>query len=552
MLHQVSEKKMHRVRSLIVIGWLLLIFSLFYDPFTPNFTTPDSFLNASYLDRSEHCFLFQGQCLPPKPYKLGTRIFWSMIVPSSIMMLLVWGHEAWRRICPLAFISQLANSVGLQRRQAISNSKTTTRYEPVKISKESWLAGYALTIQFCLLFVGLNIRLLFTNSDPILLGIYLILTLLAAIIVGYLYGGKTWCHYFCPMAPVQVVFTGPRSLFGSKAHLLQPPAVTQSMCRTIDKTGAEKSACIGCQQLCFDIDAEQAYWNKIHQSDRKLVYYGYVGLVLGFFLYFPLYSGNGQFLSNGAWTETNQLQTLFNPGVYLFNWAVPIPKLVAVPLTLSVFTAATYYLGLLLEKGYKRYGKQFNLYQNLDHAQSQVFTVCTFLSFNLFVALGVYPSLNWMDSTAKASLSFVLNLVISIWLYRTTHRKPEQYLRERLSTNLRRQLQKLNLDFSKVLAQRCLEDLSPDEVYIMAKSFPGLTHEKHLQIYKSCLQDILADSSQSSCDLEVLKTMRKHLEIDDEEHQTILNQLEIDTLSLITAEKPYVSEADERPKIGVR
>jgi hypothetical protein len=475
-----------------------------------------------------------------------------MIVPSSIMIILVGGHEAWRRICPLAFVSQLANSVGWQRRQKVSNSKTTTRYEPVKISKGSWLARYALTIQFCLLFVGLNIRLLFTNSDPILLGIYLILTLLAAIIVGYLYGGKTWCHYFCPMAPVQVVFTGPRGLLGSKAHLLQPPAVTQSMCRTTDETGVEKSACVGCKQTCFDIDAEQAYWDKIHQSDRKLVYYGYVGLVLGFFLYFPLYSGNWYFQTNGTWTETNQLQTLFNPGLYLFNLAVPIPKLVAVPLTLSAFTSTTYCLGLLLETVYKRYGKQFNLYQNLDHAQSQVFTVCTFLAFNLFVALGIYPSLNLMDATAKAYLSFILNLVISIWVYRTAYRKPEQYIRECLSTNLRRQLKKLNLGEIKVFAQRSLEDLSPDEVYIMAKSFPDLTHENHLQIYKNCLEDILANSSRTSHDIEVLKTMRKHLEIDDEEHQMILNQLDINTLGLVKAESCYVSEWNEFPNIGVR
>jgi hypothetical protein len=553
MLHQISEKSMHHVRLLLAIGWLLLIVSLFYDPFTPALTNPDAVLSVSLFRQSEHCIFFQGQCLSPKPYRLGTRIFWAMIVPSSIVILLVLGHEAWRRICPLAFVSQLASAVGLQRKRRMGDSQKTTRYEPIKISKESWLARHALIVQFCLLFVGLTIRLLFTNSDPILLGTYLILILLAAITVGYLYGGKTWCHYFCPMAPVQVVFTGPRGLLGSRTHLNQPGSITQSMCRTVDKTGTEKSACVGCKQLCFDIDAEQAHWNGIHQFDRKLVYYGYVGLVLGFFLYFPLYSGNWNLLANGVWTETNQLETLLKSGVYWFNQTLPVPKLVAVPLTLGCFAAMTYGLGTLLENLYKQCGRQFNSYQNLDHAQSQVFAACTFLSFSLFIALGMQPSMGWIHSTVQERIIYpVLDSMAALWCVRTMRRNPNKYIRERLSTNLRRQLKRLNIDFSNVFDGRSLEDLNADEVYSIAKTHESLTHEKHLQIYKNCLQDVLADASRSSLDIEVLKTMRKHLDIDDEEHQLILSQLGIDSLSLIATKGNSVSEGDERHAIAIR
>jgi hypothetical protein len=42
-----------------------------------------------------------------------------------------------------------------------------------------------------------------------------------------------------------------------------------------------------------------------------------VGLVIGFYVYFGLYSGNWQFLFGGVWNETNQFSTLFAPGFYI-------------------------------------------------------------------------------------------------------------------------------------------------------------------------------------------------------------------------------------------
>jgi hypothetical protein len=39
--------------------------------------------------------LFQGQCLFTFPYRMGARIFWGMVVPLVIFLLLVFGHEGW-------------------------------------------------------------------------------------------------------------------------------------------------------------------------------------------------------------------------------------------------------------------------------------------------------------------------------------------------------------------------------------------------------------------------------------------------------------------------
>ena len=131
----------------------------------------------------------------------------------------------------------------------------------------------------------------------------------------FLYGGRSWCHYVCPFGVVQTVFTGPRGLLGSNATETPAPSIPQSMCRTVDVVqNQEKSACVGCKSACMDIDSEKSYWNDLDKPGRRFVQYGYLGLVIGYFLYYWLYAGNLDYYFSGAWThEENQLSTLWNP-----------------------------------------------------------------------------------------------------------------------------------------------------------------------------------------------------------------------------------------------
>jgi hypothetical protein len=391
---------------LLAIAWLILIISMFYDPISFKFTSADQLFGPDIP-----CFQFQGQCLPTSPYRMGAKIFWGMIIPLVIFLLMVLGHEDWRRICPLSFFSQLPKTFGLQGKRIIK--------------KNSWLDRNAPYLQFCFLFLGLCIRLLFVNSDRFLLGWFLILIILLAISVGFLFNGKFWCHYICPMGPVQEVFGEPGGLFASQAPISAPKGISQSMCRKIDTQGNEKSACVGCKSPCLDINGEAAYWASIRKPDRKLLIYGYVGLVMGFYGYFGLYSGNWNLLSEGVWNETNQLATLMNPGFFIAGKAIGIPKLLAVPLTLSISTAAVLWFSLRIEQLVKRLQKHRQIISP-EYWQSRAFAIAKFIAFNLFFFMGIQPTLSYFSPFLRICMILIAILASSAWLIKIWKRSPSK------------------------------------------------------------------------------------------------------------------------------
>ncbi|MGI0483996.1 cyclic nucleotide-binding domain-containing protein [Pantanalinema rosaneae CENA516] len=547
-LPPVPERQMHLIRWLLTIGWLGMIASLFWHPLATQLGLALPTLLLIPIDPNQ-CIPVQGNCLAQQSPSIALAAFWTLIVPSSIFILLVFGHETWRRICPLSFLSQIPRSLGIQRKRKSQKSPAAaTRYELVKIRKDSWLGRHHLYVQFGLLTIGLVIRLLFVNADSVALGIFLILTILAAITVGYLYEGKSWCQYFCPMAPVQMVFNGPRGLLGSEAHQGQKQTVTQSMCRIVDKDGNEKSACVGCQSPCIDIDAERNYWETFTRPGRKFVQYGYVGLLLGFFLYSWLYAGSFDFLFSGAWLrEAHQSSHLWTPGFYLANQAIPIPKFLAVPLTLGVAIAISYFLLMGVETAYRNHLKRQQQKISPQQVSHFVFSLSTFSSFNLFFFFGSRSLLTPFPLPIHLLFNGLMVLVSTLWLSRTLDRSAELYSRESLAGSLRRQLSKLTIDFSRFLEGRSMDDLKAEEVYVLAKVLPGFNQEQGLQLYKGVLREALEQgNTDSASSLEALRQIRQELGIKDEDHFSVLTELGAAEPELLDPKKRRTRESQLR------
>lgn len=538
MLNKVSEQQAHTIRYILVVSWILLIVSLFFDPISANLTDPNTNFFSPLKDNlinlaqdPQTCIRVQNKCLPETPYKVGARIFWGFIVPAGFGIVFVLGHEFWRRICPLYFLSQIPRALGIKPRKQISQNK--------------WLSDNHLYLQFALFFIGLNMRILFVNSARPVFGSFLIFTIGAAIVMNLFYGGRSWCHYVCPFGLVQMVLTGPRGLLGSEAQKEPPRTITQSMCRTFDReNNSEKITCISCKSPCMDIDSEKAYWEQIAKPGRKLAQYGYLGLVCGYFIYYFLYSGNFNYYFSGAWThEVDQVSKIFNPGFYIAGQTIPVPKLIAAPLTLGVITAVFYFGISQLEKIYGSYLRKQNSDPDRQIITHRVFTIVTFLAVNFFYVYGGRPEILRLPFMVQMIFNALVVLVSTLWLVRTWRRTDSQYKKESIADKLRRQLKKLKIDFTTILGGRTLDDLQADEVDLLAQVVPQVTKQERIQIYKGVLEESLQSGNiEATNSLKALQGVRQRLEVSEEEHYAMLTQLGIDDPSLLKPAQEYAPE----------
>lgn len=537
---------MHGVRWLLTTAWLLIIGSLFFDPFTARFTAPDHPWSPLRLPNT--CVEVQGRCLVETPYPLGTTLFWGAVVPSSIFLLLVFGHELWRRLCPLSFLSQIPRALGRQRQIARRHPKTgEVRFQLAKVPPDSWLAKHYPALQFGWLFVGLCGRILFFNADRLVLAAWLLFTIAAAITVGWLYGGKAWCQYFCPMAPVQSIYSTPAGLLGSKAHQ-SPAPITQSMCRTTTASGDEQSACVACQQPCIDIDAERMYWTRLRSPAFAFERYGYLGLVVGYFLYYYLYAGNWDYYFSGAWArQPDQLAQLFRPGLFLFQTPINLPRIVAVPLVLGLCTWLGWLGGRAIEGAMRGRARRQGGEPDTILIRHRVFLAASFVAFNVFFLFAGRPLLQLAPAWLIYGFDAAVVATSTLWLARGWTRSPALYERENLAERFRRQLEKMGLEVGSLLQGRALRDLNPDEVYVLARVLPGFGNRQRHEAYKGVVRDALAEGYvNASSSLEVLRRMRRELDLSDDEHRQLLEELGVEDPELLNPDRQRSHEEQVR------
>ncbi|CAM3948033.1 FHA domain-containing protein [Bordetella muralis] len=523
MFAKTSERTMRIVRAILLLGWLVLVLSLFWDPLTPQWTDPAS--DSPFIPKGVGPDIQGHVTADDRAYAMGPRIWWTMLVPLVPLFLMVFGHEAWRRICPLSLLSQIPRYLGLVRKTAfVQRASGQVEKRVARIKAGSWLDRNASYVQIGLLGVGLAVRLLFANGDRLGLAIFLLSVMAAALLVGTLWGGKTWCNYFCPVNVVQKIYTEPRGLLESTPHL-ESASLGQSSCRTPAK-GGDKLACVGCTAPCGDIDLEGAYWETLLRPSKRNVYYIFYGLIWGFYTYYYLYAGSWGYYFSGYWTrEIDQISHLMAPGYYIGGYAVPIPKLVAAPLTLLLFGALSLGLGKVMEQIYRwirNRKRRVSEVEIINHCLS--FTA--FLSINTFYLFGGRPNLLMLPSAALHFVDFLIVALSALWLFTAVNRTPFKYRREGLAASLLGQLKKLNVDVSRYMEGRTIDDLQPDEVYVLSKVLPAYTREQKVQVYSNMLDEMIAQRKTRSAEgLSILKDLRAEMGVTNDEHQRLVDAL---------------------------
>lgn len=504
------ESQARLVRWVLLIGWLLIILSLLLPLSMPENLVPEC--SAGNL----HCLLH---------HQPGNRLFWGVVVPSGVLIIVLLSHELWRRICPLAFVSQLFRALGRQRTQLGKGGKP----EVVKVATDSWLGRHHVQLQWSLLIAGLCLRLLVVNSNPLGLALFLLVTLAAAIAVGWAYGGKAWCQYLCPMAPVQTVLTGPRGPLGSPAHLGTNSKVTQSMCRSLGDSGKEQSACVACQAPCLDIDAERAFWQNL-SGKRGLdwAWYSYPGLVWAFFELMQRMDGgasaqNGDliYLRSGLWAYDAGLPGRALDRLFPF---LPLPSLVVVPLALVLAAWLSVALFRALAKLQQRRYLQEGRREAASLATFHTRLIATFMAINCFFWF-VDPSQGAFGPHGGQLIRSLVLTVSAIWLFRSWGRDQATYRRESTSESLRRQLKDLP-ELAAALDGRSLAELSPQEVFTLAKALPAVGLQRSREIYRGVVADMLRTGRlERAAALLQLQDLRQTLQLEDQDHHEAMRWL---------------------------
>ena len=125
------------------------------------------------------------------------RLVWTIVVAALPLFIVLVGYHRWRRICPLAFFAQIP--VRLRRPGTRRASK--------------WSETHYYLIAFAVFLFSLWMRLIATNGDGrAITQSSFVLLALAALIIGAVYTGKTWCNYICPVSFIEKIYTEPHGL----------------------------------------------------------------------------------------------------------------------------------------------------------------------------------------------------------------------------------------------------------------------------------------------------------------------------------------------------
>ena len=409
-------------------------------------------------------------------YDFGTTLVWTILIPLLPLALLIIGFSRWRDICPLAVISKVSQNINIFKKRKVPQ----------------WLEDNFWNFQYFFLFVALTLRLTTLNYNTHYLGLFFIVVVLAAFITNLIFTGKSWCNFFCPVAPVEKIYT----LSNAKNYDLN------SAC----------GACTACKRNCPDIDMESNYWKEGANSQKSFVFYSFPGMILGFYLYFYLQSGTLEYYFIGEWTNTEF--SLLSSG---FFFAPTIPVILAAPLTLALFSYFSFGFFKTIEK--VLWEKQLFKNVNFETLVHRVKVLASFVAFNFFYIFAGAPSYHHYPLAYAIFYFFVVSLS-SVILYKEIFREEAYFIQERFALKI---IKRWNS--TKAIPTNL------KEIYYTYMNDSKNQKDK-LQMYKVSIIELLQEGILSERTLKTVDKLREQLGISDKDHDRIINQIKRQNESL--------------------
>ena len=401
---------------------------------------------------------------------------WAAVIAALPLFWIVGGFHLWRRICPLSFFSQVPRLLG----------------RPGDRKVTGWIAENALLVQLGVMFVALTARLLWLNGSQAGLAGFFVVVALLAFASGAVFRGKSWCNFFCPVGMVERVYTEPSRLLGTE----------NSQCAT----------CSACKKQCPDIDAERSYWKGTPDRDRRIAYFAWPGLVLGFYVHYWVQAGTWDWYFSGDWTREADIASKILSAGWFFG---DMPRLAAAPLTLLVTGLASYGLfsgGHHLATRYaeRKTGGDLDATAT-ERIRHRAFALAGYVGFNLFYAYAGQPFLRSLPTWVRWAVAFAVVAGSTFIFVKRWGRSEAAFVQDRLA---------------RKLAKRWAwddeaGDRSSTELVVLHAERTRLRKER-LDSYRESVAELAAEGILTRDGLAVLGAVRSTLGITDAEHDKIV------------------------------
>ena len=433
---------------------------------------------------------------------LAGRIVWTVVVAGIPLFIVLIGYHRWRRLCPLAFFSQIP--VRLKR--------------PGILKAQPWLEKNYYYVSFAVFFFSLWVRLIATNGDGHAISAFFVMIALAALIFGVFYTGKTWCNYICPLSFIEKIYTEPHGLRETK----------NSQC----------TKCTACKKSCPDINEENGYWKEIGSRAKRFVYFAFPGLVFGFYFYYYMQAGTWGYYFNGAWTsQAGVAHWAFMPGKtaetagFFFWWSVP--RAVASVLTLAACALISYILFSLLERPIGNFLRRRDADIEVGRVRHVMFTIAAFTAFVTFYTFAGAPTL-WRAPWAVPHLFLIIVLLTAtLYMARRIRRRQATFAEETLARN--------------VIKRWEWTDKPPRDLHEAFLIHSIRTREstkdaaKVLDIYKDAVREAIANGFVTRAEVQLLESLRNQLQIKQADHDKIMAALAEEERALLSDPTKQIS-----------